>query len=194
MSEPMEAPPKPFTTTSYVFLTTLWVFLLPSLVVNTPFLLFNLFAEVERTHITTVLYGAAFLLGGVVFFAYACLLLFWRFTANHRARQVPGSFVLWVLPFWMPFFWGLAVTTVCLSLAPLLSPGDLHSSLAVAYPQFFLPFGVVLAFVGNVAFVLTASNTVTLFCAIAGTVYVSRLASPSCRKDNNSCGARGIEP
>jgi len=176
MSEPMYAPPKPFTATSYVFLTTFWVFLLPSLIVNTPFLLFNLFTDPERIHITTSLYGAAFLLGGVLFFGYACMLLVWRFIDNHRAGQVPGSFTLWILPFWMPLFWGLAVTAVCLYVDSVLSLDDLYSSLAVAFPQFFMPFGIVLA--GNIEYALIAFNIATFIFAIAGTVYVSRLAPP----------------
>jgi len=178
MSEPMQDLPKPFTATSYVFLTTLWVFLLPSLVVNTPFLLFNLFTDPERIHITTSLYGAAFLLGGVIFFGYACMLLVWRFLDNHRAGQVPGSFALWILPFWIPFFWGLAVTAICLYVDSLLPLENLNASLAVAFPQFFLPFGIVLALFGSIEYALIAFNILTFLCAIAGTRYVLQIAPP----------------
>jgi len=178
MSEPIEVPPKPFTATSYVFLTMLWVFLLPSLIVNTPFLIFNLFTDPERIHITTSLYGTAFLLGGVIFFGYACMLLVWRFIDNYRAGQVPGSFALWILPFWMPLFWGLVVTALCLYVDAVLSLDDLHGSLAFAFPLFFMPFGVVLAFGGSIESALIVFNILTLLCAVAGTVYVSRLAPP----------------
>ena len=176
MSEPIEAPPKPFTATSYVFFTTFWVLLFPSLVVNTPFLLFNLFADPERIHITTSLYGAAFLLGGVVFFGYACMLLVWRFLDNHRAGQVPGSFALWVLPFWIPFFWGLAVTALCMYVDSLLPLENLPGCMAVAFPQFFLLFGFVV--IGNIEYALIAFNILTFLCAVAGTRYVSRIAPP----------------
>jgi len=178
MSESIEFSPKPFTATSYLFLTTFWVFLLPSLIVNTPFLIFNLYTDPERIHITTSLYGTAFLLGGIIFFGYACMLLVWRFIDNHRAGQVPGAFALWILPFWIPFFWGLAITALCLYIDTLLSLDDLYGSLAFAFPLFFMPFGVVLSLGGSIESALIAFNILTLLCAIAGTIYVSRLASP----------------
>jgi len=100
-----------------------------------------------------------------------------RFAANLRAGQVPKSFIVRVLPFWLPFFWGLAVTVVCLFCAVFTSLDYYVGGGFWGFPQYFL-FYAFSMFANDPETFWVLSNATAFFIAIAGTIYVSSKGTP----------------
>ena len=174
MSEPkIEKPTKPYSTIGYLVLTTLWAFLLPGVIVNGPILLL-LMVNGPFPGINWFALGGFAVCGLLLFL---CVLLIIRFSVNHRLGQVPGSFALWILPFWIPLFWGLAISAICFYFAPTLFPAS-RWNLMYAFPQYFLPLAFVISF-GTMTEALVMSGIVTFFCAVIGTVHVACIATPT---------------
>jgi len=183
----MKAPLKPFSVTSYVLLATLWAFLLPGLLfTGFPIAAVWLAASVAYTHWSAVL--AIGVLVFCVFLSYRGLQFQKRLSESLRAGQVPGSFALWILPFWIPLFWGLVFTAVRFFAAPILFP-DYASyfghvvcyvlSIFLTSPQYlFLHVFVAYLSDGDYETVAAIFNGVTLLFAIGGTVYISHIVSP----------------
>ena len=170
---PKPCSPKPCSTVGYLFLTTLWAFLLPGVVIH---ILPLLFIAGHGPGLGEIWFVLGLLAVCAVLFC-LCVFLIIRFVKNHQAGGVPGSFALWILPFWIPLFWGLAATAVCLFLAPTLLP-DYRGSLLVAFPQYFIPFALTIALGGDIAFSVITASIITFFCAIAGTIFVGCITMP----------------
>jgi len=174
MSEPqITKPPKRYSVFGYLFFTTLWAFLLPGAVINGPISFLLLLNGGPGIDVNWFALGACAVCGLLLFL---CVVLIIRFSANHQAGQVPGSFALWILPFWIPLFWGLAVSAVCLYFTPTLFPAS-RWNLMYAFPQYLIPLGFVLLF-GTITGALIISSIVTFLCAAAGTIHVACIAPP----------------
>jgi len=181
MSEPMKVPPKlyspkPYSTVGYLFLTTFWAFLLPGAIAHVVLIpliipLGLLFGD-DMHFLSAVFVPLIF----CVFLFYLSLKLLKRFSANHRAGRVPGSFALWIFPFWLPFFWGLTLTAVGFFVAPL-SYDNLVICGFLGFSQYFILYIGTLITYGAEVF-MAISCIANFLIAIAGTVYIARLAPP----------------
>ena len=174
----MKAPPKPFSGTSYIVLTTLWAFLLPGVIVHVLLVLGVVLSELE-----SIAYIAwdfpAFGLIACLFALCVFLLCFGvRFLMRLRAKQVPESFFLRILPFWIPLYWGLAVTAAGFYAAWASFDYNIGvTGVFWGFPQYFV-FSVGLTMSGKMEFFVTAACIVTLFFTAIGTVYVASIAPP----------------
>jgi phosphate transport system substrate-binding protein len=178
MSEPSPEPPKPFSTVNYLFLTTLWAFVLPGILAHGVVMpaVFKLARSMGEGPIYLLYH---WFIGCV---AFACVLLFYpslmllkRPFANLREGRVQGSFFLWILPFWLPLFWGLAVSAIGFCTAPL-SFNNYAFAGKCGFFQYYCFIGA-LEYVGDVDFFMAIASIINLLLAIEGTVYVSRSVS-----------------
>ncbi|MDR3109431.1 MAG: hypothetical protein LBU65_07065 [Planctomycetaceae bacterium] len=110
-------PPKPFSTAGYLFLTTFWTALIPGLLVSLP---------VSFGCCGAILEGY-FVLSGISIFV--SILLFYllylnakfneRLIKNVRVDNIPSSFFLRYLPFYLPLFYVMALTAAAFGFASL---------------------------------------------------------------------------
>jgi phosphate transport system substrate-binding protein len=175
MSEPIPPTPKPFSTISYLCLTTFWVFLLPGAFFTGVPLLFLACVHLDLLSEVSFLFvlGAGSLAICVICHGW-CLIFWMRFSANLLAGQVPKSFTLRILPFWIPLFWGLATVAVGFYTTPLsFEPfGSLDMIVAGAFPHY-----LILQFLPR-EFCITTSSIIIFLFAVGGTIYVAYIAPP----------------
>ena len=179
MSEPIPPPPKPFSAKGYVLLVTFWAFLLPGVTFHIPLALYASFHNVTGGIASAMLIAfgfpllVVFSLVGLVRFSF-----FWRrFTANLRVGQVPKSFTLRILPFWIPLFWGLAVTVFCLFSAVTVSLNYYVFGGFWGFPQYFFFYAFAM-FANDPESFWILSNITAFLVAITGTDYVLHKAPP----------------
>ena len=183
MSEAEPQPLKPFAVTRYVMFTTLWVFVLSGVVAHVVFLPLYVMMEFfirERFH-WIVYVGVSLAL--CVFLFYYCLKHQKRFSANLLEGRAAKSFSLLILPFWLPLSWGLVMSTIAFTVAPI-SLDAYKACILFSNLQYFL------LYIG--AEIGSDMETFVVFACIAnfllattGTLYVAQLV-PSVPK------ARGL--
>jgi hypothetical protein len=89
---------------------------------------------------------------------------------------MPKSFALRILPYWLPLFWGLAMSAVAFYVAPNRGY-DYGLLILLGFPQYFLLL-IASAFSGEYDTFATVACFVNFLIAIMGTVYIIRLAPP----------------
>jgi phosphate transport system substrate-binding protein len=167
MSEPKPKTPKPLSPTAYVIITTCLAFAISGMVVNIPLVLL------------IALHGLGIIVAaGYVVILYCCFKMLKGLTANLRAGQIPKSFTLRILPFWLPLFWELVVTAACLYAAASLSAYNYYRSIFWGSPQ-YLDVYIAAVFSGDLNFFIIVSCIINVLLALGGTVYVALLAPPA---------------
>jgi len=166
MSEPSCSLPKPFSTVRYLFFTTFWAFLLPGTAINCLPILLTAGIEIHWPALVALAVCALLLFGGIVFLK--------RLTANLRTGQVPNSFTVRILPFWVPLFWGLSMSAVAFYVAPVSFPGH-QSYVAVGFLQYLVPVVIAIALASDIETCVIAGSVINFLIAVAGTIYVVRL-------------------
>jgi phosphate transport system substrate-binding protein len=184
---------RPFTSTGYVLRTAFWVFVLPGLVCSTPFVV------IAGIVMLSVFLGALFqdsfdfvVKTGFVLLGYllvlSLLILFYslfyrfrrRFEQNLQAGNIPESFSLRILPFFLPLFYILLLAAVAFCFAPFstdrFSSADILSSFAFAgLPQYAgLTILVVIflsAFNSYAETVVVIPFIIAVCTALAGLIY-----------------------
>jgi len=174
----MKPPTKFFTTISYVLLTTLWIVLWSCVIAHVVLIPSLLLAAILWDVIGDMLFWVIFwiALAFCVFLFYYSLKFLKYFLADHWTCHVPKLFSLWILPFWLPFFWGLAASAIGFYLAPM-SWGYHGIGAFFGFPQYFFLYSAA-AFSGEMDFFMMVANIANFFIAVAGTVYSARIAPP----------------
>ena len=183
MSEPIPSPPKPLTKAGYLLRTTYWAFLTPGAVLVAPLALIATLAE--GMSMIPYMYNAfEFFLGACAFVFSAFLVYlgvrYWRnLDKKLRDGQVPGSFTLWILPFWIPLFWGLAVSSVGLYVASVLSDFNVGvRATLIGFPQHFIFHAALAGINGKIGLFVAAAGIVSFVVAVVGTTTISRISPP----------------
>jgi len=89
---------------------------------------------------------------------------------------MPESFALRILPFWLPLYWGLAVSAIGLCTAPI-SFDNYTLGGFYGFPQYYLfYYGAI--FYGDMVVFIVVACIVNFLLAIAGTIHVVRNAPP----------------
>jgi len=172
MTEPIHPPPEMFTATRYMVFTTFWAFVLPGAIIHgLPLLLTGIFS-LDPIALGGVAVCVVFLYGGIRFLK--------RLSDCHRTGNGPRSFIVRILPFWIPLFWGLTMSAIGFFVGPL-SLLAFQGCMLGSFPHFFIPFAFCLI-IGGALFMVIAGSTINFLLAIIGTIYISLLAPPIPKK------------
>ena len=176
MSEQNQPPPKPFRTVEYIIRATFWAFAIPGAIAHALVVLLMVLSD--GMYVLGGLFFGVCLFAICVFIVVVGVRFQKRLSANIRAGQMPGSFALWIFPFWLPLFWGLAATAIGFCAAIVLS--DFYvgvRGIFLGFPQYFI-FHAIVANGGSIVFLVVAFSVVTFLFAVVATAYVFCLAPP----------------